>query len=74
MNFKSSVLLLSLRREKYAWYNKGNVLIKIGRYEDAIKSYEEATRIKPDYANAWNNKGTALDLAIITGLSVFRSM
>jgi len=32
----------------------------LGRYEDEINCYEEAIRIKPDYAEPWNNKGSAL--------------
>jgi tetratricopeptide (TPR) repeat protein len=34
---------------------EGAVLSSLGRYEEAIKSYEEAIRIKPDYFDAWRN-------------------
>ena len=30
------------------------------RYEEAIKSYDEAVKIKPDDHEAWNNRGAAL--------------
>ena len=33
---------------------------KLGRYEEAIKSYDEALKIDPKDAQAWNNKGVAL--------------
>ena len=38
-----------------AWNSKGVALDNLGKYENAIKSYEEAIRIKPDYADAWYN-------------------
>ncbi|MEJ2430175.1 MAG: tetratricopeptide repeat protein [Deltaproteobacteria bacterium] len=42
-------------------YNLGTALDKQGRTDDAIKHYQEALRIKPDYAEAHNNLGIALD-------------
>ena len=42
-------------------YNLGTALDKEGRTDDAIKHYQEALRIKPDYAEAHNNLGIALD-------------
>ena len=32
----------------------------LGRYDEAIGCYDKALEIKPEYANAWNNKGIAL--------------
>ncbi|MFZ0511560.1 MAG: tetratricopeptide repeat protein [Candidatus Nitrosopolaris sp.] len=43
-----------------AWNNKGIALGNLGKYEEAVKSFEEATRIKADFALAWYNKGIAL--------------
>jgi tetratricopeptide (TPR) repeat protein len=34
--------------------------MRLGRFEDAIKSYEEGLRIKPNYGFLWHNKGSAL--------------
>ena len=42
-----------------AWNNKGVALHNQGRYDEAIKAYDEAIRLDPEYANAWNNKGSA---------------
>ena len=42
-------------------YNLATALDKEGRTDDAIKHYQEALRIKPDYAEAHNNLGIALD-------------
>jgi tetratricopeptide (TPR) repeat protein len=36
------------------------VLFKIGRYEEAMVSYDTALRINPDSYQAWNNRGVAL--------------
>ena len=30
-------------------------------YDEAIKAYDEALQIDPDYAHAWANKGIALE-------------
>jgi tetratricopeptide (TPR) repeat protein len=43
-----------------AWYNKGNVLEKLGKHEEAMRSYDNAVEIQPEYYNAWNNKGNVL--------------
>ena len=43
-----------------AWYNKGIALDDLGRYEEAIKAYDKAIELKPDYQKAWYNKGIAL--------------
>jgi len=36
-------------------YNLGNALLKAGKLEGAIEQYEQALRIKPDYAEVDNN-------------------
>ena len=33
---------------------------KLGRYEEAIDSYDQALSIKPDFQEAWNNRGNEL--------------
>ena len=42
-----------------AWNNKGAALDDQGKYDDAIKAFDEAIRINPNYADAWYNKGVA---------------
>jgi tetratricopeptide (TPR) repeat protein len=39
------------------WFTKGNALNSQGKYDIAIKAYDEAIRLDPKYAKAWNNKG-----------------
>ena len=44
----------------HIWCNKGVVLGKLGRHEEAIECYDKALKINPQYAMAWRNKGVAL--------------
>ena len=43
-----------------AHYNLGNALLELGKVPEAIGHYEQALRLKPDYAEAHNNLGIAL--------------
>lgn len=43
-----------------AYYNKGNLLKKLDRIEEALNCYEKATLKKPDYGMAWFNWGDLL--------------
>ena len=43
-----------------AWYNRGNALSKLGRYEEAIASYDRAIKINPDVClMLWYNRTLA---------------
>jgi superkiller protein 3 len=39
-----------------AWYNRGISLDNLGRYEEAISSYDKAVEFKPDYHEAWQRQ------------------
>jgi serine/threonine protein kinase len=39
------------------YYNQGNALNNEGKYEEAIEAFNQAVRIKPDFAQAWTNRG-----------------
>ena len=40
--------------------SKGWTLYRQGKYDDAIKAYDEAIRLDPNLASAWNEKGKVL--------------
>ena len=40
----------------YAWNNKGNALHNLGKYNEAIKCYDEAIELEPSNAYAWHNR------------------
>ncbi len=42
------------------WYNEGLALYLSGNYAEAIKAYDEALKINPQYAEAWTFKGIVL--------------
>lgn len=42
------------------WFDEGVELIKVGRNEEALKAYERAIEINPQFAEAWYAKGVAL--------------
>ena len=43
------------------WFIKGIALSEQERYDEAIQAYSKAIEINPNYAEAWVNKGYALD-------------
>lgn len=43
-----------------AYYNLGNALKELGRFDDAVANYLRALAIKPDYAEAYGVMGAAL--------------
>ena len=36
--------------------NRGNTLSDIGWFDEALQSYDRAVALRPDYAEAWNNR------------------
>ncbi len=42
------------------FFSEGNQFYEQGHYEKAIESYDKAIEIKPDYFQAWGNRGIAL--------------
>ena len=44
----------------YAWNQRGNALIGLGRYPEALVSLEQAIALQPNYGDAWNNRGVVL--------------
>ena len=48
----------TLKPEDYL--NRGNDLFYKNEYNSALKAYEKAIELKPDYVEAWSNKGVTL--------------
>lgn len=55
-NYEKSNELLASPQSSTGYYNKGNVLAKLGNYEDAIKAYDEALNMDPDNEDARFNR------------------
>ncbi|ACK70168.1 Tetratricopeptide TPR_2 repeat protein [Gloeothece citriformis PCC 7424] len=43
-----------------AWNQRGNALIGLKRYEEALESFEKALSLEPNYGEAWRNRSVAL--------------
>jgi tetratricopeptide (TPR) repeat protein len=43
-----------------SWGARGDVLAELGKYEEAIKSYDRAVNTKPDYYEAWFGRGQSV--------------
>lgn len=46
--------------ESESWIQRGNVLLEVSRYEEAIQRYERAIKLKPYSCEAWNLRGISL--------------
>lgn len=53
-------LLIPLKAKKEEWQQEGNTFTHLERYEEALEAYEQAIRLKLDYAYAHNGRGFAL--------------
>lgn len=42
------------------WYDKGRALADQGKYDEAIKAYDEAIKLDPNQVAFWSSKGDAL--------------
>lgn len=51
---------MSEPEDAVVWYNKGISLGKLGRNSDALKAYNKALKLNPDYLDAWYKKGVIL--------------
>lgn len=54
-DFESAAALYGVLATPEAAYNRGNALIMLGRYDEAIASFERALQLKPGWAEAEQN-------------------
>lgn len=57
---KSFDRALAIKPDADDYYNRGIALEKLGRFEEAINSYDKAIMAKPRFAEAYANRGKAL--------------
>ena len=50
----------SLLQEALSYYNKGNTLKNLKRYDKALSFYDKAIKLKPNFVEAYYNKGNTL--------------
>ncbi len=55
-NYDKALEIFQSAKGAAARYNEGNTLARLGRYADAIKSYEQAIRQSPGHSDAIHNK------------------
>lgn len=48
-----------IARSNY-YYHQGRTLLKLKEYEEVIKAFDQSIKLKPNYAEAYSNKGYAL--------------
>lgn len=41
-------------------YSRGETLLELKRYDDALTAYDRAVELRPEYAEAWRGKGATL--------------
>jgi len=49
------------QKTKEQWLTEGNTLRNLKRYEEALADYEQAIRLDPNFADAYNSKGAILN-------------
>lgn len=58
-DFENAASVYGRQRTPEAAFNRGNALIMLGRYEEAIKSFDQALQVRPDWAEAEQNRDIA---------------
>jgi tetratricopeptide (TPR) repeat protein len=54
-----ALIVRRLINPKNFWYEKGNNLLRAKQYGKAIASYDQALKLQPNFAQAWDNRGRA---------------
>jgi tetratricopeptide (TPR) repeat protein len=56
---EAGLIVIQMNNPK-AWYDRAGSLYKLGRYQEALDSYDQALALDQEYADAWNNRGMTL--------------
>ena len=54
--YEESLAALKVPVTSEDWYNRGNILARLGRLDEAIRAYNEALKKNPDFENAIHNR------------------
>ena len=55
--------VLAYSSDAMGWFEQGNAFMKNKNYSEAIRVYDRAITVEPDYFEAWNGKADALNRA-----------
>ena len=55
--------VLAYSSDAIGWFEQGNAFMKNKNYSEAIRVYDKAITVEPDYFEAWNGKADALNRA-----------
>ena len=58
-DFENAASVFGRMRTPEAAFNRGNALIMLGRYEESIKSFDQALELRPGWAEAEQNRDLA---------------
>lgn len=59
-DFKSAAAAFSQSAQPEAVFNHGNALMMLGKYDDAVKAYDRALTLRPDWKAAEENRAIAV--------------
>lgn len=59
-DFKTAAVTLARDGSPEGAYNRGNALVMLGKYDDAVKSYDRALQLRPDWQAATENRALAV--------------
>src|SRR6266566_7030494 len=55
-----AMFIAALRKSAQQWFEEGTTFRNLKRYQEALAAFEQAIRLDPNFALAYNNKGNAL--------------
>src|SRR5439155_25335259 len=56
-----SAFISALQKSSQQWFNEGNTLCDLKRYEEALSAFDQAIRLDPNHADAYYGKSLTLE-------------